>query len=86
MNANFERTKRINGWETGLELPDLKIGDCILFEDESDDQQGHVVVDIIRPNGAHICVQHDPEWTPVRNSSMFVYGKKKFRKKIIYNE
>jgi hypothetical protein len=84
MNANFERVKSINGWETGLEMPDLKIGDCILFEGEADEHQGHVIVDIVKPPGGHVCVQYDPEWTPVRNSSMFLYGTKKFRKKVIF--
>lgn len=79
-NMNFERTKERNGWETGIEMPDLKIGDCFLFEDEKDSAQGHVVTDMVRPKGAeHVCVQYCPEWTPVRNDSMFVYGTKKFR-------
>ena len=82
-NMNYERVKEVNGWKTGLQLPDLKIGDCFLFQDEPDDKQGHVVVDIIDNNNGGILVQYDPEWTPVRNSSMFVYGTMKFRKKHI---
>lgn len=78
-NMNFEQVKERNGWETGLELPDLKIGDCFLFENEPDDAQGHVVVDIMKVNSGGIMVQYDPEWTPVRNSSMFLYGTQKFR-------
>ena len=83
-NMNFERVKERNGWETGLELPDLKIGSCFLFEDEPDDAQGHVVVDIVKVNGS-ILIQYDPEWTPVRNSSMFPYGTQKFRIKNLAN-
>ncbi len=80
-NMNFERVKQRNGWETGLSMPDLNVGDCILFEDELNDAQGHVVTDIVRPKGGHICVQYCPEWTPVRNDSMFIYGQKIFRHK-----
>lgn len=79
-NMNFERVKERNGWETGLEMPDLKVGDCFLFEGEPDSAQGHVVTDIIRiPSNGNVCVQYCPEWTPVRNDSMFHYGTQKFR-------
>lgn len=78
-NMNFERVKERNNWETGITLPDLKIGDCFLFDDEPDSAQGHVVTDIVKPNNGHICIQYCPEWTPVRNDSMFVYGTHKFR-------
>lgn len=78
---NYEVIKQRNGWKTGLQLPDLKIGDCFLFENESDDAQGHVVVDIVDNNSDSIIIQYDPEWTPVRNSSLFVYGGLKFKQK-----
>lgn len=84
-NMNFERVKEINGWKTGLELPDLKISDCFLFENEPDDAQGHVVVDIMETSNGNIVVQYDPEWTPVCNSSMFHYGTQKFRIKNLIN-
>lgn len=80
-NMNYENTKIRNGWKTGLQLPDLKIGDCFLFENESDDTQGNVVVDIFDNNSGDIIIQYNPEWTPVRNSSMFVYGGLKFKQK-----
>lgn len=77
-DMNFERVKEINGWETGIELPDLRIGDCFLFEHEEDDAQGHIVVDILRVEN-HVLIQHEPEWTPVRSSSMHPYKSLKFR-------
>jgi hypothetical protein len=81
-NFNFENTKKRNGFTIGMEMEDLKIGDIILFEGESDNAQGHAITDIFRiMKGSPVIIQHMPEFTPVCNESMFVYGKVKFRKK-----
>lgn len=81
-NMNWENTKDLNGREEA-EVPDLNLADVFLFEDELDDAQGHYVTDIftLRNNRDRILIQYRPEWTPVCNDSMYVYGSKKIRLK-----
>lgn len=79
-NMNWETTKERNGREDA-EVPDLKLTDVFLFDDEPDDAQGHYVTDIFTLGGdkGRIFIQYCPEWTPVRNDSMYVYGTKNIR-------
>lgn len=80
-NYNWELIKERNGC-VKVELPDLKVGDVILFDKDADDAQGNVVTDIYRwPGSDDIYVQHCPEVTPVCNEGMFKYGKINFRHK-----
>jgi len=64
-----------------VEVPDLKVGDIFLFEDEPEDAQGHYVSQILKTRTGNIVVCYLPEWTPVRSESMFHYGMQKFRLK-----
>ncbi|GIV43939.1 MAG: hypothetical protein KatS3mg035_1062 [Bacteroidia bacterium] len=77
-NMNWENIKERNGREDA-EVPDLKLTGIFLFDDEPDDAQGHYVTDIFTLGGVkdRIYIQYCPEWTPVRNESMYVYGTKK---------
>ncbi len=64
-----------------VELDDLKKGDKFLFEDEPDNAQKRVVYDIYKATETSaIVVEYFPETTPVRNCSMFQYGKMKIKK------
>ena len=81
MNMNWELTKERNGCKT-IEVEGLKIGDCILFEGEDKEAQGHIITDIYTAdNYEHAIVQYKPEWTPICNESMFKFGKLKFSHK-----
>lgn len=69
-----------NGW-TETTVPDLKVGNTILFDTEDTTQQGHTVTSIFDNGDNDIIVCHIPEWTPTRSFSMFKYGKRNFRLK-----
>ncbi len=67
-----------------VKLPNIKLGDLFLFEDEPLNTQGHKVVMIREVNG-NTLIDYIPEWTPVRNYSSFHYGTKNFRVLVKYN-
>jgi hypothetical protein len=78
---NWENIKERNGY-IHVEVEGLKIGDCILLEGQEADDQGNIVVDIYKATkDSPVIVQHKPEWTPVCNEGMFVFGKIKFTHK-----
>lgn len=62
-------------------VPDLKVGDTVLFEHEPDEptQQGHTVTSIFCNGIDNIIVCYIPEWTTTRSFSMFNYELTKFR-------
>lgn len=70
--------KAKNNWRS-IKVFDLQVLDCILFPDEPDDAEGHVVVCIYQ-YGIDIIVEYVPEWTDEDDKS-FKYGEKKFRLK-----
>ena len=73
-----EYIKNQNGWKS-VELDDLNIGDTFLYAYEPQDAQGHYVTDIFDNGRGSIIVCFIPEWTPVANHSMYVYGTKQIR-------
>ena len=73
----WEQVKEKNGFKT-VKVNDLEIGDVFLFEDQKEDEQANKVVDIFDNGSGDIFVEYVPEYTPVRNSSMFRYGTIKF--------
>ena len=76
----WEMIKENNGWKT-TSVSDLNIGDVILFDGETDETQGSRITDIIDNNRGNIIIEYIPEYTPVRNVSLFHYGTKNFRLK-----
>lgn len=68
-----------------IKLPNIKVGDLFLFEDEPLNTQGHKVVMIREVNG-NTLIDYIPEWTPVRNHGTFHYGRKNFRIIKNYNQ
>lgn len=73
-----EYIKEQNGWKS-VKVNDLATGEVFLFEEELDTAQGHYVTDIFDNGRGDIIVCYMPQWTPIRNDSMFRYGTKKFR-------
>lgn len=63
-------------------VPDLNVGQTILFEGQKDHEQGWVVNRILRvPHIDAIIVEVLPEYSNVRSATLFHYGMKKFRLK-----
>ena len=54
-----QQIKAKNNWRS-IKVFDLQVLDCILFPDELDDAEGHVVVCIYQ-YGVDIIVEHVPE-------------------------
>lgn len=73
----WEMIKEKNGWKT-VQVDDISIGDVFLFSCQKKSEQGNKVVDIFSNGSGNIIVEYIPEWTPVRNTSMFIHGKNKF--------
>lgn len=71
-----------NGW-VETTVPDLKVGDVVLFDNEMDEptQQGHTVTSIFDNGDGDIIVCYIPQWTVIRSFSMFKYALKNFRQR-----
>lgn len=69
-----------NGW-VETTVPDLKVGDIILFNNEEPTDQGHQVTSIFTNGDDDIFVCYIPEWTPTSSFSIFTYGAKEFHHK-----
>ena len=76
----WEKIKEINGFKS-VKVNDLSTGDVFLFSEQKDDEQGNQVVDIFENGRGDIFVEYIPEYTPVRNTSMFRYGTMEFKLK-----